>query len=125
MIQQNDVLPDGPQPRRPIKPSPTPRLMLVAVLGLVVVGLLAVLSGCGDGYIAASEHGDAAVTIEQTPEPPEPDSPTAVPSDTEPTPSDHVAEIVAGFFVNTWGAVLLFALLAWLLFPPGDRQRWR
>jgi hypothetical protein len=125
MIQQNDVLPDGPQQWRSIKLSPTPRLMLVAVLGLVVVGLLVILSGCGDVYIAASEHGDAAVTIEQAHEPPEPASPTAVPSDTEPTTSDHVAEIVAGFFVNTWGAVLLLALLAWLLFPPGDRERWR
>ncbi|MBK8989752.1 MAG: hypothetical protein IPM39_27450 [Chloroflexi bacterium] len=88
---------------------------------LLTLVLLVALAGCGDVYIAASEHGDAAVSIEQA----EPAPPTAVPSDTEPTPSDQVAEIVAGFFVNTWGAVLLFALLAWLLFPPGDRERWR
>ena len=96
--------------------------MIRLVLALI---LLVALAGCGDVYIAASEHGDAAVTIEQAHEPPQSASPTAVPSDTDPTPSDHVAEIVAGFFVNTWGAVLLLALLAWLLFPPGERNRWR
>ena len=87
--------------------------------------LLVALSGCGDVYIAASEHGAVAVTIEQAPESSEPAPPTAVPSDAEPPVSDHVAEIVAGFFVNTWGAVLLLALLAWLLFPSSDRNRWR
>ena len=92
---------------------------------LCALALLVALAGCGDVYIAASEHGAAAVTIEQAPESSEPAPPTAVPSDVEPTTSDHVAEIVAGFFVNTWGAVLLLALLAWLLFPPGDRNRWR
>ena len=96
--------------------------MIRLVLALI---LLVALSGCGDVYIAASDHGNAAVTIEQAPESPEPDPPTAQPSDTEPAPSDHVAEIVAGFFVNTWGAVLLLALLAWLLFPSSERNRWR
>ena len=87
--------------------------------------LLAALSGCGDVYIAVSEHGAAAVTIEQASDSSEPAPPTAVPPETEPPVSDHVAEIVAGFFVNTWGAVLLLALLAWLLFPTGGRNRWR
>ena len=86
---------------------------------------LTALAGCGDVYIAVSEHGAAAVTIEQTSDSSEPAPPTAVPPQTESTTRDHVAEIVAGFFVNTWGAVLLLALLAWLLFPTGGRNRWR
>jgi len=85
--------------------------------------LLVAFSGCGDVYIAASEHGAAAMIIEQAPESPKPAPPTLVPPQTEPTTSDHVAEIVAGFFVSTRGAVLLLSLLAWLLFPPGDRNR--
>ena len=101
-----------------------PRLPTMIRL-LCALVLLVALSGCGDVYIAASEHGAASVTIEQAPESPEPAPPTAVPSDMAPPVSDHVAEIVAGFFVNTRGAVLLLALLAWLLFPPGDRNRWR
>ena len=87
--------------------------------------LLVALSGCGDVYIAVSEHSAAAVTIEQASDSSEPAPPTAVPPQTAPPVSDHVAEIVAGFFVSTRGAVLLLSLLAWLLFPPGDRNRWR
>ena len=87
--------------------------MMRLVLLLV---LLAALCGCGDVTVAISRDGNAVATSGQ-----ESEQPAARQSPGD----DSLIALMAGFFVNTWGAVLFFLLLVWWLFPVNRDDGWR